>query len=448
MSNEPTNARECYIASIQVSNLWGYKNISLPLSRETNLLIGKNATGKTSVINILRHLLALDIESLLQISFDQVVIHLRSYEGDYLHTLSAVVGPDSIRISLDDDAQELDFPPYLRNLEFSSPAHFERTRTLRRRQEISLRNSELRQRLMTLVPAVWLPVNREVHGIPDESSYRSERGPRATGADERLNVLLLELKSYRLALEARLSASYKEFEKRVLSLILYNKEYDNFTSIKFETPSTSQERDQLFTAFQEARLLDDRMRLRIREHFASQDDVLKKMVARNARSQSKDDPGIDFEDIFIIPLIRRTKEMIKFARELETEKRLIFSGLEKYTKTTSSFLEDKSVSINDSGELVIDFQNPRSRNLSHEHLSSGEKQILILLTQALIYEGKTVVYVADEPELSLHVTWQEQLLGALKELNPRMQLIIATHSPDIVGSRPVLDLERYSKNNK
>jgi predicted ATP-dependent endonuclease of OLD family len=44
-----------------------------------------------------------------------------------------------------------------------------------------------------------------------------------------------------------------------------------------------------------------------------------------------------------------------------------------------------------------------------------------------------VVYVADEPELSLHVEWQEILLRSLINLAEELQLVVATHSPDIVG---------------
>jgi predicted ATPase len=63
----------------------------------------------------------------------------------------------------------------------------------------------------------------------------------------------------------------------------------------------------------------------------------------------------------------------------------------------------------------------------------------------LLSEKTPVVYVADEPELSLHVSWQEKLLGALTKLAGRCQFIVATHSPDIAagfGSK-VIDLARF-----
>lgn len=433
---------ECFIAGIEVKGLWGYRDVALPFTREANILIGRNATGKTSIINILRHLLSLNLDALLDITFDEATIQLKAYDGGTEHRLRATIAGDILKVSLDEESYDLELPAHMRSSAFPDSPVFDRGRSYRRRQESALRNSALRERLSKMVPSVWLPVNRGIALREDDTVYRNDPVTKVATAEDRLELLLGELKSYRLALEAKLSASYKEFEKKVLSLILYNKKYDNITSLKFETAATGEERNQLFTAFFEARLLDEEMRHRIMDHFAAQEEVLNRMAKQSGDASRK---GIDIRDIFIMPLIRRTKEMIRFARDIEAEKKQIFSSLHKFTNIASEFLVDKKITVTDSAGLCIEFANPRARNLTHQHLSSGEKQILILLTQALIFEGKSVVYVADEPELSLHVTWQEKLLGALVDLNPKMQMIIATHSPDIVGKRPVIDLEKYLK---
>ena len=54
------------------------------------------------------------------------------------------------------------------------------------------------------------------------------------------------------------------------------------------------------------------------------------------------------------------------------------------------------------------------------------------------------IYIADEPELSLHVNWQVVLVDNLREMNPASQIIVATHSPDIVShyARNVHDMEK------
>lgn len=65
-------------------------------------------------------------------------------------------------------------------------------------------------------------------------------------------------------------------------------------------------------------------------------------------------------------------------------------------------------------------------------LSSGEKQMLILLLSTLTQNGRNYITFWDEPEISLHIGWQQQLIRIMRDLNPNMQLIIATHSPSIL----------------
>ena len=65
-------------------------------------------------------------------------------------------------------------------------------------------------------------------------------------------------------------------------------------------------------------------------------------------------------------------------------------------------------------------------------LSSGEKQVLIILTNALIQNRRPCIMIMDEPEISLHFDWQKRLIEDVMALNPSLQLIIATHSPAVV----------------
>ncbi len=44
--------------------------------------------------------------------------------------------------------------------------------------------------------------------------------------------------------------------------------------------------------------------------------------------------------------------------------------------------------------------------------------------------------IVDEPELSMHVDWQRDLLGAMTTVNPYAQVIVATHSPEIMAEIP------------
>ncbi len=65
-------------------------------------------------------------------------------------------------------------------------------------------------------------------------------------------------------------------------------------------------------------------------------------------------------------------------------------------------------------------------------LSSGEKQMLVILLTVLVQDEKRGVLFMDEPEVSLHVEWQQRLITLIRELNPNVQIILTTHSPAVV----------------
>lgn len=69
-----------------------------------------------------------------------------------------------------------------------------------------------------------------------------------------------------------------------------------------------------------------------------------------------------------------------------------------------------------------------------EDLSSGEKQMLLILTTVFLQEEKPNILLMDEPEISLHISWQDRLIEWIRELNPNCQLILTTHSPNIFAN--------------
>ena len=76
--------------------------------------------------------------------------------------------------------------------------------------------------------------------------------------------------------------------------------------------------------------------------------------------------------------------------------------------------------------------NIGEKEITPYQLSSGEKQILVILLTVLIQDNKPSIMFMDEPEISLHFDWQKKLIGYILELNPNVQIILATHSPALV----------------
>ncbi|MBO7280219.1 MAG: ATP-binding protein [Bacteroidaceae bacterium] len=85
--------------------------------------------------------------------------------------------------------------------------------------------------------------------------------------------------------------------------------------------------------------------------------------------------------------------------------------------------------VRDSNEI---FFNQYGEQLSPYILSSGEKQLLVIMLTALVMECRPGVLFMDEPEISLHIEWQQRLITLIRTLNPNVQIILCTHSPAII----------------
>lgn len=70
--------------------------------------------------------------------------------------------------------------------------------------------------------------------------------------------------------------------------------------------------------------------------------------------------------------------------------------------------------------------------LTPYQLSSGEKQMLVILLTVLVEDQQPYVLFMDEPEVSLHIDWQQKLINLILELNPNVQIILTTHSPAVI----------------
>ena len=455
-----------FIESFKITELWGYRDINLTFNSDVNILIGPNASGKTTILNILHSILLLDVPSLLNVNFAQAEIKLKEFEGESVQIVKIHFVGRVLKLSLEQEEHEIDMDEMedLFGREFvhlpplSEGGYSVRNRSTRQLVRGRVVPEQLYDELTALVPIVWLPVNRLP--VTEEEVERYTRTDSVESIDLRLNELLYELSDYHSRLNTQLSERYEKFEHQVLLEMLYNKEHDQLDSLSFSLP-TQAEKDQLLGAFEAAELLDEKMRIRIDEHFEAAEKVLKRI--------GENPTVLESGDALVLSLISRTQAMVEYAGELEKDRERIFEPLRLYEETVNSFLSEKSVEVDADGKLKIMSSSSLTVNRPHHLrwrgkpllwkgerllwqknafvpslLSSGEKQILILLTQALLRVDEPVVYIADEPELSLHVTWQEKLLESLVKLGGEIQVIVATHSPDIVGKfmDNVIDLGR------
>ena len=93
-----------------------------------------------------------------------------------------------------------------------------------------------------------------------------------------------------------------------------------------------------------------------------------------------------------------------------------------FTETGKKIIRSENeIKFSSLGEVLAPYQ-----------LSSGEKQILVILLTVLVEDNESYVLFMDEPEVSLHVEWQKRLIDLILELNPNVQIILTTHSPAVI----------------
>lgn len=95
----------------------------------------------------------------------------------------------------------------------------------------------------------------------------------------------------------------------------------------------------------------------------------------------------------------------------------------------------KKISIDKEKGFV--FKTDSGSPLNPAHLSSGEQHMLVLFSELLFRVESNSLVMIDEPEISLHVTWQKQFLRDLQGVTElaSFDVLIATHSPQIISDR-------------
>lgn len=90
--------------------------------------------------------------------------------------------------------------------------------------------------------------------------------------------------------------------------------------------------------------------------------------------------------------------------------------------------------ISQDGRNIPIFKNSAGEKFDINELSSGEKQLFLRTLTIKMLNPENSIILIDEPELSLHPKWQQQIVDVYKKIGKNNQIIIATHSPHILGS--------------
>ncbi|MBD2539631.1 AAA family ATPase [Coleofasciculus sp. FACHB-SPT36] len=420
------------LSNVTIDGFWGSRKVSIQLYPDVNFLIGVNGSGKTTLINMVAAALNADFQALDRLPFDKITLHLAEVGGSkkpsievektgiknspfnsIKYRIKEKASGEAVTYSLDDLEEQL-------AIREGYPIRYYR--------EIRRSNLNIIEHLRRIINVNWLSIHRS------ETSriLREDRSNEST-VDRKLEELSNELIKYFSQLARRGASEANKFQKTVfLSLIPNQTERELFLAVK--KLDIDNEKKALIEIFREFNVEETVFSNSLEKYF----EILKKAV------ENLHTGGFSFnsEQLFTIVSAHRVHSVVQEWNKLVELQEKIYEPREIFLKTVNNMLQRKYLEINDKNELIAVTQS--EKKLFLKELSSGEKQLLIILGAALLQEENPWIYIADEPELSLHVEWQGQLITNLRSINPKAQIIFATHSPDIVsvyGER-VFDMEK------
>lgn len=424
------------IESVIIEDFWGDKTVNLSFNDDINFLIGVNGSGKTTIINLIAACLKADFTTLDKAQFSRIRVDF-FFDSEVKNdkTYIEVVKKEkpgspypniifNIKLPIEAKAKTFRLNELEEEMLFRYPHELRRQRFHMSGQV----NRDINLSLQSFVNLTWLSIHRTSRNQnQDEKSFESS-------IDQKIKELSSDLIKYFGVLDKRYSIETEKFQKNVFLSLIEGENQVNL--LQTDDLDSQKEKDSLRQIFLLFKLQESEFSKQLDKHFKGFDEAKKTL---------EDTKSIGLDKLSFLLGTRRIHSIVQEWISLNEKKNNINKPKVTFIEELNKLFQRKELYINEKNELLVRTQSGKEFNLIN--LSSGEKQLLIILGESLLQENKSHIYIADEPELSLHVDWQEKLVNSLKGVNPNSQIIFATHSPDIVGrhSNYVLHVENCIK---
>lgn len=460
------------IEAFQIDGLYGYRSIALSADYAATILIAKNGSGKTTLIGALNAVLCGQFGRLKDLHFTSLTLKLRgvseivltkpdivSYSTSLPDTdlesqaIANEVEPGALYRFLTEEYEEQRRDGRLVSRLSSDPniiERFLRNNGYKRTAVTEILNG-LQNHLAGKVPAiasaltvlraalkgveiVYLPTYRRIElpwEAPDEGRVLRRKRPfKISGSglftgdiqfgladiSERLSDM-----NQTILLES--NQGYRELSASIINELING----NFEQATVE--STLPDKDELELFFS-----------RLKEGESARIGPYNPISIPNIdRIYSTDDISGTTKP-FLLYFLGKLNRVIQATRDVEVQVQDFVRSCNRYLSATevSTTLDPATLSQMDRKQLTLNRKNlsvqvesligGRSRPISLDALSSGEKQMISLFAKLFLYPKEKVVLI-DEPELSLSIEWQQKILVDVLNAPSSAQVIAITHSP-------------------
>lgn len=414
-----------HLKSIIIEGMWGNRTIKTDFNQDVNIFIGYNGTGKTTFLNIITGILSVDLNKLLHNKFKNAKILLFSKEKYTIKQKTIIVSLNDNEVTYKISNVLFHIP--IRNYTWDIGTDYYPRKMMMAQQMAVAKVSEAMRKICIISD---ISVHRELHKLDRFNNLDHGEEKFTPLVDRKLNEVSQNLFAFKRQLDSAVNDVFLRFQQNMLTTMLYDEKFDTLEKMGKINYPLEKLQDGLLRAYKNVGLTSDIISQKIIKHIST--------IAHSLRVKEELDKSVERKtwaanDAFPLTAYLRTIYVVEQLNSAERQKSEILFLWNLFLDKFKSFCKKEIILDNSAKSIHI---NNNGGDISLVDLSSGEKQLFILLSEMLLKNNQRVISITDEPELSLHISWQQKILPALHELNTASQIIIATHSPEIAGSYP------------
>ena len=430
------------LENLFIEKLHGIYNYDVDFNEDITFLYGSNGCGKTTILNIVTSIVTGKIYELF--FYDFKIIKLKYSNNDNVDVIEIKRKQD------DKNRLKIIFEGRNETISKLDNLNFQSSRRKILLKEYFHENNILND-ISRLFNYVYLPLSRSAYVDPIRSSRKNfwieeeeiEEELYVT-KDASLTRVQELIVNKILTINNEVNRLNNNFRDKILktSINIYS-EKKNFSDIINEIENSNEEKileiqESYLNIMTNLKLINEREIEKYNNFFSSYIKKYEQITDEN------DEKGKHFPIDLVLQYseISKIRKVVELAQQMEKDKKQAEKPLELFCSTLNSFLsragdiDSKNIIIETIGQPGVYFKIPNNQNkLSVQKLSSGEKQLIIFFANLIfgVNDRKNGIFIVDEPELSLHLTWQKLFIEQTLKINNNIQLIFATHSPEIVG---------------
>ena len=438
------------IKSIAIQNLFEIFNYNISFKKEENVLIitGPNGFGKTMVLNIIFNLFNRKFLFFQKLVFEKITLQLdENIKVIILKTITE--GKSKISFSFY-DKDKLDNDKLIETFDYSTKLELDFERTIDRYLPVHKISDDKwidhrTDRILNLEELL----NEYSDQLPEKFSKNLLR-IKSTKVNSILDSIQVHLiREQRLFKKAQNSVerNYREEKEQTLmieTIQTYAKELKQFILINIQK---SFNQTQALDSSYLDRLIDEK-------NIITENDYNSRLLSLNEKQENLMEFGLYESKQKIRDYSKDdAKALLVYINDLE-QKLIVFDDLLEKLELFTTILNERRFtykSINISREKGFFFKTSRGKELELNQLSSGEQHEVVLLYELIFNVKPNILVLIDEPEISLHITWQKEFLNDLLKIIKiqNIQVLIATHAPSIINGRwdLVYNLENVINND-